>query len=184
MEIAHLTSFKHYSIFIICNEKHRGHLCHFIIKMYSFPFIPIKPYLVVILMNCFSIRKSFENFLPQSATRRQWFSKKFNRNTVEQHLIDQYQRASERTDEPKKFYRLFLEFCWTLPFYGFVSSTFSLIYEDQLGFKDRFCNLIRKTFCVSMYSLYIIYIPFRIFGYDKFLFQISKVESFSKTIMT
>ena len=100
---------------------------YFIAKKLRFNF----PYsfLIFIVFHGFNIieghflfRKSLDSFLPQSAIRRQWLSKKLNRNTLEQHLIDNFQLASERTDEPKKFFRMFLEFCWTLPFYGFVST--------------------------------------------------------------
>jgi len=88
-------------------------------------------------------RKSLDNFLPQSAIRRQWLSKKFNRNTLEQHLIENFQLASERTDEPKKFFRMFLEFCWTLPFYGaaFFKGQVEQVSHDRRLWKPRTMNV-------------------------------------------
>eukprot|EP00794_Sanderia_malayensis_P020309 gene20309-22306_t len=65
-------------------------------------------------------KKSLPSFLPQSAIRKPWLSKvSFNRSiSSEHHLLTQFELASERAVDVKEFYKLFLEFCWTLPFYG------------------------------------------------------------------
>ncbi|XP_065066430.1 putative FERM domain-containing protein FRMD8P1 isoform X2 [Rhopilema esculentum] len=88
-------------------------------------------------------KRSLDNFLPQSAIKRQWLSKKLNRNAVEQHLITQYSLASERTDDPNKFYRIFLEFCWTLPFYGaaFFKGQVEPVSHDHQIWKSRSMNI-------------------------------------------
>ncbi|KXJ17746.1 FERM domain-containing protein 8 isoform X2 [Exaiptasia diaphana] len=79
-------------------------------------------------------------YLPISACKVGWLHSRSARTTLEQQLLDSYKEASACTSGLPGFYKLFLERCWSLPYYGSVFFTGQIEQPSK-----RFSSLLGKS---------------------------------------